>query len=859
MTKKIVKRTDANNETLYFYTHSDAVDVGEGSSTKSLTEVIDDTLHKSAQTLTNAEKTQVYANLGLNGVDDVPTDNSNNVVRSGGVKAAIDDVIDDFTNRGFMYKGIAPASAPLGEDKTFYIAKSGDYSAYTGIGDGSFTLNGIAVLTYATTTASGAWTKNDIVLFDEEPTAGSGNLVKSGGVKDFIFKELYNQQIYSQSDFEMTNYSAGYQSLGGTLKAGVEYKIAIRLTGFDTIIPTAYSLYRAQASFAYHIPITDLVLNSLTNEREAVITIIPEEDVSYIFMRMKNSGIIPPEGNHVYVETYAFDDKFLRVDGQSLTPAQQANVKNNIGLVIKDTFDEESNSLSTDMAISDYVKGVVSETAGILNTETAILSRDNVNLQETLSLEKPSSVKFFRDNYSFYEDCVDELYIIPNVPNIVFKYYSSRLFVRALDGSNNVYKWHSAIYVNTIENGKIVELKVTLAGTDEDYPLDTTIGYVIFKDIESFINNPVAPYTATLVDGVANEIIYSPKIAMSLGYYNSTPIITGDTIYIPYKLKNPTIEELEQKIDDIKPSQSLNILFIGNSYTANSVSYVPFILKNACPNLKFRIGVLFLDGGKLSQHLANILNEDVVNEDGETSSPVNYNNYSYITDEMDSWVRNSANITIFSGLDDTKWDIVSTHNANRYVVGEWSECYAPFIYRLHKAIAEYLKYPIKFGWDLTHGSNMSSVEADVTKFMSSVDKAEKAEKLTCTEIVFPYGTAVQNLRTVSAMQQLGDGSHGNLLVDNSHLQSGIGQLAASYAVAIKLLEQVGCTSKIIAEPTFPTTEWVQAINTIRGSDIGTGSIGVTEHNCFLAQVAAIQAVKKPYEVTDINEYDINGD
>lgn len=226
MTKKIVKRTDTNNETLYFYTHSDAVDVGEGSSTKSLTEVIDDTLHKSAQTLTNAEKTQVHANLGtesfvgdravrydeaqvlgtsektqaltnlgLNGVDDVPTENSNNVVRSGGVKDAIDDVIDDFTNRGFMYKGIAPVSAPLGEDKTFYIAKSGEYSAYTGIGNGSFTLNGIAVLTYATATTSGAWTKNDIVLFDEEPTAGSNNLVKSGGVYGVLSKEVHNLDL----------------------------------------------------------------------------------------------------------------------------------------------------------------------------------------------------------------------------------------------------------------------------------------------------------------------------------------------------------------------------------------------------------------------------------------------------------------------------------------------------------------------------------------------------------------------------------------------------------------------------------------------------------------------------------------
>lgn len=287
MTKKIVKRTDANNETLYFYTHSDAVDVGEGSSTKSLTEVIDDTLHKSAQTLTNAEKTQVYANLGLNGVDDVPTDNSNNVVRSGGVKAAIDDVIDDFTNRGFMYKGIAPASAPLGEDKTFYIAKSGDYTAYTGIGDGSFTLNGIAVLTYATTTASGAWTKNDIVLFDDEPTAGSEDLVKSGGV------DKYADKLYGYRYFE--GKGSTYVNKLFKVVPGHIYRIVLKHTSWDygTINPSANIIF----------------IGWRQNESAA--------EKILLYNKLYSDGVVLPRSITVTVPSDAGDDVVLEIGGRA--------------------------------------------------------------------------------------------------------------------------------------------------------------------------------------------------------------------------------------------------------------------------------------------------------------------------------------------------------------------------------------------------------------------------------------------------------------------------------------------------------------------------------------------------------------
>jgi len=498
---------------------------------------------------------------------------------------------------------------------------------------------------------------------------------------------------------------------------------------------------------------------------------------------------------------------------------------------------------------------------GQLDTETLVLERDSVKMQETLILEKPD-VNYFLDTFSYYEPCIDELYIVPGNTNIVFKYYSNRLFVRPKSGTN--YKWQAVRNASSLVDGKVIELKVTEAGTDDNYAVGDTVGYVIFKDVESFIEHPYASNDVTVSSSVVTDINNSPKIKYELGGHDF-PVITDTTLNLPYNLKNPTtdglqerLEEAESKIENIKVN-TLNVLFIGNSYTANSVSYVPFILKNICPDLKFKIGVLFLDGGTLAEHLANILNEDVVDEGGTTQSPQNYNRYSYITDDKNSWSHIATNVTIFTGLDDANWDIVSTHQANRYAGGEWATNYAPYIYRLHKAIADYLSRPFKFGFDIIHGSNTGTYEGDKSKFLSIAANAQTLEEDTCTEVIFPYGTAVENLRTIASMQLLGDGSYHNLLKDSSHLQSGIGQLAASYAIAIKLAEQVGCISKIISEGTFPTTEWVNSISTIRVADVGTGSIGVTEDNCFLAQVAAIQAVKKPYVVTDINEYDINGD
>lgn len=252
MAKKFVKRTDANNETLYFYTHSDVVDVGEGNNTTSLTNALnnkantsdvqalsDDALRKSPQSLSSQEKSQVHnnigtesfvddravryddaqvlgseektqalTNLGLNGVDDEPTKNSTNMVRSGGVAEAIDDV------QYARFDGIQETSVTLNTSTTatadgmvlFYVPNN--VFIYK-VGSTYYTLwnntnrltngfyNDSESTSHALTTKifintidglpySFDGTDFTTVVIDDEPILNSGNLVKSGGVKNTL-------------------------------------------------------------------------------------------------------------------------------------------------------------------------------------------------------------------------------------------------------------------------------------------------------------------------------------------------------------------------------------------------------------------------------------------------------------------------------------------------------------------------------------------------------------------------------------------------------------------------------------------------------------------------------------------------
>ena len=331
-------------------------------------------------------------------------------------------------------------------------------------------------------------------------------------------------------------------------------------------------------------------------------------------------------------------------------------------------------------------------------------------------------------------------------------------------------------------------------------------------------------------DGSFDEIIVNNY----LGY-------VSDPIVIKYERKSKNQSEAESA------DKEVNVLMLGNSFTQDSMSYVPFIMQNIAPSIKLNIAIGYIGGCSLAQHCANLLGESQVLND-KTYLPISYTYQLYESGE-NAW-KTIGSKTIDEILAEKKWNIITLQQNGGNAASSWDKYYAPYIYKIHKALYKKVKYSVKLGWLLVHGAYATSSELLLSNWKGSADNSLKIQNLTPNQVVFPYGTAVQNLRTAQPTN-LGDG--GNLMADDAHLHEGIGCLTAAYANTLTILDALGLGEiSIVGESTRPTKAWCTEHGVLE-PNYGSSTndvIGITEDNCYLAQVAAIQAVKKPYEVTD---------
>lgn len=297
--------------------------------------------------------------------------------------------------------------------------------------------------------------------------------------------------------------------------------------------------------------------------------------------------------------------------------------------------------------------------------------------------------------------------------------------------------------------------------------------------------------------------------------------------------------------------KEIKILCFGNSFTQDSMSYVPFILQNIAPNIKLNLAIGYIGGCPLAQHCANLTGENQV-LNGITYSPTNYTYQLYESGNA-AW-KSVGSKSIDEMLAEKEWDIITLQQNGSDAAQSWDVCYAPFIYKIHRLLAEKCGNSIKLGWLLVHGAYSSTIEGLKSNWQGSAENTQKIQDLTPNQLVFPYGTAVQNLRT-TPLANLGDG--GNLMGDTAHLHEGIGCLAAAYANTLTILDALGLGEvSIIGEDTRPTKAWCTEHGVLSPNYGATTNdvVGITEDNCFLAQVAAIQAVKKPYEISDLANF-----
>ena len=304
--------------------------------------------------------------------------------------------------------------------------------------------------------------------------------------------------------------------------------------------------------------------------------------------------------------------------------------------------------------------------------------------------------------------------------------------------------------------------------------------------------------------------------------------------------------------DSCTEVESIKIICFGNSFTLDCMSYVPCILNDVAPQLDITVGIAYIGGCPLVQHCANFLGK-TMKIDAKEYEPKKYTYYKYSTN-LGKW-KNTGSFHASEILLDEDCDVVTFQQNGSNSDSKWEKYYEPYIYPIHESVRELAGDSIKLGWLSVHGAYKTTFDGLLAKWKGTIENTKRIEELTENEIVFPFGTAVQNLRT-TPLVRLGDG--GFLMADTGHLHEGIGCLAAAYSIVLKILELTGFEDEvsIIGNEIRPTKDWCKEKG-IPGTHYGAKTndvVGITDENCYTAQMAAIMAVKYPYEVTDCNEY-----
>ena len=288
---------------------------------------------------------------------------------------------------------------------------------------------------------------------------------------------------------------------------------------------------------------------------------------------------------------------------------------------------------------------------------------------------------------------------------------------------------------------------------------------------------------------------------------------------------------LKGMIDGMK---ELNILVIGNSYSYDSFSYVPYIVRQNLPNVRLNLAILYQGGSSLQDHLSNIQND----------TP--YAGYAHYFADETQWTVESNSVSVADALELKDWDIITFQQASAD-----SRDYSTYstLGDLIDAIYGIVDYPVKFGWVMTPAwadGYSSLVGTSAQMYADIVDCVENLVKDYPVEAVFPYGTAIQNARGTS-LDSLG--SFGHLTYDGTHLAEGIPCLVAAYANFLEIVKLSGNDFRsVIGDQTRPTSTWISGQN-IPGQH--GSSVGVNDANCLIAQKCAVMASKFPMDVSTI--------
>ena len=282
--------------------------------------------------------------------------------------------------------------------------------------------------------------------------------------------------------------------------------------------------------------------------------------------------------------------------------------------------------------------------------------------------------------------------------------------------------------------------------------------------------------------------------------------------------------EWRNEAETLANDHEVSILFVGNSLTADAISYVPWLLKTYFPSVRFRLYGWYIGGYTLAQQLAAWQNNATADE-------------VYIAENSASWTIYPSNTTMADVLSNHTFDVVCMQEyfnyKNEYTdadIATWNAC------------RDYLtaNYAGTNGFEfvsLFHAPKRDRAEAIFT--LTEQGNAKILQD-TIAQDMIPVGIAIYRALD-TALNSLGD--DGGLSNDGTHAQEGLPCLLQAMTATLWILDHIGYIKSVYGSNAKMTAAIYNSL-TIPSPNLGTGVIPGTNAENLLAQQVAIEAFKE---------------
>ena len=325
---------------------------------------------------------------------------------------------------------------------------------------------------------------------------------------------------------------------------------------------------------------------------------------------------------------------------------------------------------------------------------------------------------------------------------------------------------------------------------------------------------------------------------------------------------NPfTAYQLERWADTtgIAPRPQLRVLAVGNSFTTDELSYMPYVIQSIAPDVDLHFRLLVRNSGSLADWVENV----------DSTSLGGRKNRAYDWQSFPGRWSTPVESSLREQIANNQWNVVTMQQVS--TMPYWDDVEQP-LRDMVIWLRDSMQYEGKIGWLLTHAYSDSSVllSPDFPDINTSDEMWQLNQQLAqavmeseLVDVLLPCGTAVQNARHTRldnfSLNHLCEGRWDNGQRGGNHLQEGVGPFVAACAGAGALLQQspIGAQVSLTsawripdANPIFanPATNPTLAI-----IDQNYGGLGMDPESQALGAWCADQALQQPFQLIEPQE------